>query len=125
MKRDDFRARERMKASAVIEKAFNGCCFNAGEALKCADRAAKVLAAQDIYIPPCQTGDTVYRIDDKRYFEYAVLGFMVKQYKSYLIIQRKYAPVEDSLATIVETSAIGKSLFLTKQTADEHLKGSK
>lgn len=122
MTQDDFRNTEKLKISAVVEKALNGWCCSPGAVLQCADRAARVLANQDIYIPPCQIGDIVYRVSDGvKICEYKVIGFMVRKYCAFLIVTEAYTKPENSSAKIICTDLIGKTVFLTLQTAKKHL----
>ena len=70
------------------------------------------LFANGVIVPPCKVGDTVYQTDGVRIYELEVFDVSLRNYKPYY----------ETESIDFDYSAIGKSIFLTKEEAEQALK---
>ena len=77
------------------------------------DFFAEYLLANGVIVPPCKVGDKVYQTDGVRIYESEVKE----------IYQDRIATIiYDTTGIAFDERAIGKSIFLTKEEAEEKLK---
>lgn len=110
----------------LTKKAFEQCkckkceeCAGYGKGADCIHYVVTdFLLANGVIVPPCKVGDTVYRIS-KRYGEWCVLPRTVCSIRYSLDSRGNIAWY---LFTTIE-DRIGKTVFLTREEAEQALKG--
>ena len=97
-----------------------GCEFDRGNVCDVAGREAGYLLANGVIVPPCRVGDTVYSIDNCINRPEMIVVTSIHHHKKHTFFsalsrnQREYC---------FEEKDIGKTVFLTKEEAEEALKG--
>ncbi len=92
------------------------------------EKIADHLITHGVIVPPCEVGDTVYRVmADKRIkhpYEYKVTGFWCSAYEACnnLHLVRHVNGVFESSISVPFTE-FNRALFLTKEEAERALKG--
>lgn len=76
-----------------------------------AEYVADYLLANEVIVLPCKVGDTVYQTDGEIIYELEILD----------ILLRKNKPYYETESIDFDEDAIGKSVFLTKQEAEQAL----
>lgn len=103
-----------------------------GKRLHTAESVAEYLISKGVIVLPCKVGDTVYHYsrDLGGIFPYFAdnlhIGFMDKT-RNYLIYEANYHDEEtDELIDEIdiEIEDFGKTVFLTREEAEKHLKGA-
>ena len=89
---------EREKLIDLIIESVDGCARNWAEII------AEHLIDNGVRIPPCKVGDIVYQCDDGRVYESEIIGV-----------------IYDTDGIAFDESAIGKSIFLSKEEAESAL----
>lgn len=72
---------------------------------------------------PCKVGDTVFYINGTLILEYEVVGFSIDRTGAWLMYGEHYVDENDRTYSYnFETDKIGKTVFLTREEAEEKLK---
>ena len=113
--------KQRERLVELIQASVNGCARNWAEVI------ADYLLANGIIVPPCKVGDKVYEILPKCGYirPLNVAGFHLGKFpdlrghkrKEYLVCYSNYS------LTHVDIDKFGKTVFLTKEEAEEALGG--
>ena len=72
---------------------------------------------------PCKVGDTIFYLNGKLILEYEVTGFAVDRTGAWLVYVEHYADKTDkAYGYRFDVDKIGKTVFLTKEEAEQALK---
>ena len=72
---------------------------------------------------PCKVGDTIFYLNRKLILEYKVTGFAVDRTGAWLVYVEHYADKKDkTYGYNFDVGKIGKTVFLTKEEAEQALK---
>lgn len=74
---------------------------------------ADYLIENGVIVLPCEVGDIVYQTDGIRIYELTILNILLHRNKPYY----------ETESIDFDEDAIGKSIFLTKEEAEQKLKG--
>ena len=102
--------KERLTALLMVGA---GDCLGKGGALNCS-RLADYLLEHGVIVPPCKVGDRVYRPSD-------CLGVVQFVIISFNIYESEMFFTDDS-ENIIYLSDIGKTVFLTREEAEQALR---
>lgn len=91
----------------MIQNSVNGCARHWAEIV------ADYLLANGVIVLPCKVGDTVYQMDGVRIYELTILDISLHKNKPYY----------ETESIDFDDNAIGKTVFLTKEEAEQALKG--
>ena len=94
---------ERDRLKKLLNEAFIKSDDNYG--MPSANQVTDYLVANGVVVLPCKVGDTVYQFDSERIYESAVRNI-----------------IYDTDGIAFDESAIGKSIFLTREEAEKTLK---
>lgn len=84
-----------------------------GKSCKLAENIADDLLYDGVIVLPCKVGDTVYQTDGIRIYELEIFDISL----------RKGKPYYETESIDFDNTAIGESIFLTREEAEEALKG--
>lgn len=79
-----------------------------------AEYVADHLLAEGVIVPLCKVGDTVYQTDGIRIYELEIFDVSL----------RKYKPYYETESIDFDDTAIGKTVFLTREEAEKALLGT-
>lgn len=101
----------------LIQQSVKGCARNWAEII------AEYLLANGVIVPPCKVGDTVYYLEGSRILEGTVKSFSTIMKDNYFVV---YVETKYSLLGIERFGywMFGKKIFLTREAAEQALKGS-
>ena len=108
--------KQRERLVELIQASVNGCARNWAEVI------ADYLLANGVIVPPCKVGDTLYVIEDGLWWEARVERIVMRRGTGVTpcIV---FAIYRNGLHPIVEEDSFGKTVFLTKEEAEQALKG--
>ena len=101
----------------LLEQAHKDGCF--------ADiSVADHLIANGVIVPPCNIGDVVYsiRTDTKVIYSCSVCEFIINKHFENIHKECKVYIIEDGRFTYFDFSSFGKTVFFTKEEAEQKLK---
>jgi hypothetical protein len=117
----------------LVELLGNRCCSkqipceiceyqNFGDCHKYA--LAEHLIANGVIVPPCNIGDVVYsiRTDTKVIYSCSVCEFIINKHFENIHKECKVYIIEDGRFTYFDFSSFGKTVFFTKEEAEQKLK---
>ena len=82
------------------------------------------LIANGVIVPPCNIGDVVYsiRTDTKVIYSCSVCEFIINKHFENIHKECKVYIIEDGRFTYFDFSSFGKTVFFTKEEAEQKLK---
>lgn len=112
----------------MIELLFESELFNGADGKADANSLADHLLANGVIVPPCKVGDVVYYINTRyhialyrnRVYEAKVARIVVTTLGVALVIQIRD---ESGCCEIPDVKDFGKTVFLTREEAEQALKG--
>ena len=102
-------AKERQRALEAETEAEHSEIYESIKTLH--EYVADHLIENGVVVPPCKVGDRVYQTDGARIYELEVLDVSI----------HKNMPYYETESVDFDTRAIGKSIFLTKEQAEQKL----
>ena len=98
-------------------------CVGYGQGWHCFHHLlADHLLANGVIVPPCKVGDTVYYLDEECYYvcEYKVVGLTLSdEHGPYFFLGNHLVEFLDPF----DENDLGKTVFLTREEAEQALKG--
>lgn len=109
----------------AVKKSISECCGDFTE--KDAEYIIENVPENDVVEVPCKVGERVYSIrkDTKVIYECVVCEFIFKKHYDELEKECKVYILEDNRFTYFDFSSFGKTVFLTREEAEQKLKGGK